>query len=57
LQIILALQWMSAGATVEATASDLGYENVGSFITMFRKAMGSPPGRYIAAHGGGSQAC
>jgi AraC-like DNA-binding protein len=48
LNIILALRWMASGATVESTAFDLGYENVGSFITMFRKAMGTTPGRYAA---------
>jgi len=37
LNIILALQWIAAGTTVENLAFDLGYENVGSFITMFRK--------------------
>jgi AraC-like DNA-binding protein/mannose-6-phosphate isomerase-like protein (cupin superfamily) len=50
LNIILALQWMAAGATVESVAFDLGYENVGSFITMFRKAMGNSPARYVAEH-------
>jgi AraC-like DNA-binding protein/quercetin dioxygenase-like cupin family protein len=50
LNIILALQWMAAGATVENVVFDLGYENVGSFITMFRKAMGSSPARYVAEH-------
>lgn len=48
LNIILALQWIAAGATVESAAFDLGYNNVGSFITMFRKAMGTTPGRYAA---------
>lgn len=50
LNIILALQWMAAGATVESAAFDLGYENAGSFITMFRKAMGTTPGCYAAEH-------
>jgi AraC-like DNA-binding protein/mannose-6-phosphate isomerase-like protein (cupin superfamily) len=48
LNLILALQWMATGASVEETAIDLGYENVGSFITMFRKALGSTPARYMA---------
>lgn len=50
LNIILALRWMAASATVESVAFDLGYENVGSFITMFRKAMGNSPARYVAEH-------
>lgn len=50
LNIILALQWMATGTTVESVAFDLGYENVGSFITMFRKAMGASPARYVAEH-------
>jgi AraC-like DNA-binding protein len=29
-------------------ALDLGYENASGFITMFRKAMGQPPARYLA---------
>jgi len=48
LNIILAMQWMAEGATVEKTALDLGYKNVGSFITMFRKALGAPPAHYMA---------
>jgi AraC-like DNA-binding protein/mannose-6-phosphate isomerase-like protein (cupin superfamily) len=48
LNIILAMQWMAEGATVEKTAIDLGYKNVGSFITMFRKALGASPAHYMA---------
>lgn len=48
LNLMLALQWMAAGATVEQAALDLGYENAGSFITMFRKALGATPARYAA---------
>jgi methylphosphotriester-DNA--protein-cysteine methyltransferase len=36
------------GATVEKTAIDLGYKNVGSFITMFRKTLGASPAHYMA---------
>jgi AraC-like DNA-binding protein/mannose-6-phosphate isomerase-like protein (cupin superfamily) len=52
LSIILALQWMAAGTTVEKAAFDLGYENPGSFIRMFHKAMGASPARYVAEHAG-----
>jgi AraC-like DNA-binding protein len=48
LGIILAIQWMAEGASVQQVASDLGYESVGSFVTMFRKALGTSPGRYMA---------
>ena len=29
-------------------AADLGYESAPSFVTMFRKALGASPGRYMA---------
>ena len=29
-------------------AYDLGYEGASAFVTMFRKALGKPPGRYFA---------
>ncbi|MGV8488771.1 helix-turn-helix domain-containing protein, partial [Pseudomonas aeruginosa] len=45
LQIIIALQQLSAGVSVQRTAEILGYESVSSFIGMFRKALGSPPAR------------
>jgi AraC-like DNA-binding protein len=48
LGIILAIQWMAEGASVQQVSSDLGYESVGSFVTMFRKALGISPGRYMA---------
>jgi len=51
LGIILAIQWMAEGASVQKVASDLGYESVGSFVTMFRKALGTSPGRYMAGRG------
>jgi AraC-like DNA-binding protein len=49
LNILLALQWMAEGSTVQQVAFDLGYESAGSFVTMFRKALGSSPGRYMSA--------
>lgn len=48
LNIVLALQWMAGGSTVQKVAFDLGYENVGSFVTMFGKAMGTSPARFMA---------
>jgi AraC-like DNA-binding protein len=40
---------MAEGVSVQQAAGDLGYESVGSFVTMFRKALGTSPGRYMAA--------
>ena len=48
LGIMLAVKWMAEGAAIQQVASDLGYESVPSFITMFRRALGVPPGRYMA---------
>jgi AraC-like DNA-binding protein len=47
LHIFLALRWLSQGASVQSVAADLGYENASSFVTMFRKAMGTSPARYM----------
>ena len=33
---------------MQRVALDLGYENASGFITMFRKAVGQPPARYLA---------
>ena len=52
LNLILALQWLATGATVQRVALDLGYGSVGSFITMFRKALGASPARYMAERTG-----
>lgn len=56
LHIILALQWLSQGASVQSVAYDLGYENAGSFVVMFRKALGDSPARYVAQRRVGSRA-
>nr|WP_249344267.1 helix-turn-helix transcriptional regulator [Corallococcus exiguus] len=48
LHIILAIQKLSRDATVQNVALDLGYENASSFVTMFRKALGTSPARYMA---------
>ena len=46
--IVLALKWLAGGASIQQVAADLGYEGAGSFITMFRKALGASPARYMA---------
>lgn len=48
LGIVLAVQWLAAGASIQQVAADLGYENAPSFVTMFRKALGASPGRYMS---------
>lgn len=48
LSIMLAVKWLAGGASIQKAATDLGYESVPSFVTMFRKTLGTSPGRYIA---------
>lgn len=48
LHIMLALQELAKDVPIQQVAIDLGYESVSSFSTMFRKALGIPPGRYMA---------
>jgi AraC-like DNA-binding protein len=47
LHVTLALQRLSKGETVQSVALALGYENSSGFVTMFRKAVGKPPARYL----------
>lgn len=48
LHLMLAVQWLGAGASVQQVADNLGYESASSFVSMFRKKLGSPPARYMA---------
>ncbi|CAG9295929.1 AraC family transcriptional regulator [Celerinatantimonas diazotrophica] len=48
LHVLLALQRLSKGESVQTVALELGYENASGFVTMFRKAVGKPPARYIS---------
>jgi len=48
LHILIALQRLAQGASVQTVALDLGYEGASAFVTMFRKALGKPPARYLA---------
>lgn len=48
LGVILAVKWLAGGASIQQVAADLGYDSVPSFVTMFRKALGTSPGRYMA---------
>jgi len=48
LHVILALQRLTQGESVQTVALDLGYESASGFVTMFRKTLGKPPARYLA---------
>jgi AraC-like DNA-binding protein len=52
LQLMLAVKWLGTGSSVQQVADDLGYESAGGFVTMFRKALGTSPGRYMAERRG-----
>ena len=47
--IMLALERLWEGDAVQSVAFDLGYESSSAFITMFRKVLGQPPAKYLAA--------
>lgn len=46
--VVLAVKWLAGGASIQRFMEDLGYERVPSFVTMFRKALGTSPGRYMS---------
>lgn len=48
LGVVLAVKWLAGGTSIKQVAADLGYESVPSFVTMFRKALGTSPARYMA---------
>ena len=47
-QLMLALKRLSEGASVQVVAFEIGYESSSAFVTMFRKALGKPPLRFLA---------
>lgn len=49
LRLQQALLLLAEGSTVTAVALELGYESVGSFVAMFRQALGVTPRRYFRA--------
>ncbi|MGK9414595.1 AraC family transcriptional regulator [Pseudomonas cedrina] len=55
LHVILALQRLTKGESVQTVALELGYENASGFVTMFRKAVGKPPARYLSDRISGSE--
>jgi AraC-like DNA-binding protein len=48
LHLIVALRELASGASVQQVSGDLGYESVTAFITMFKKALGKPPAKYLS---------
>jgi AraC-like DNA-binding protein len=53
-RLLRALELVADGMPVTTIALELGYDNVSAFIDMFRRAMGTTPGRYLAAEAQGS---
>jgi AraC-like DNA-binding protein len=49
LHLIVAMRELACGASVQQVSADLGYESVTAFITMFKKALGKPPARYLSS--------
>lgn len=47
LQLIIALRLLVGGQNVQQVAQALGYDSTTAFITMFKKALGTTPGRYL----------
>lgn len=56
LHVILSLQRLTRGESVQTVALELGYENASGFVTMFRKAVGKPPARYLSERVAGTDA-
>ena len=48
-RLLRALERLAAGASVTEVAFDLGYDSPSAFVTMFRRALGTTPGRYFAS--------
>jgi AraC-like DNA-binding protein len=46
-RLLAALERLAAGESVTAVALELGYETPSAFVAMFRRALGTSPGRYF----------
>lgn len=55
LKIMLAVQWLAKGLSIQQVSGSLGYDSAGSFVTMFRKVLGTTPGRYMAERAAGQE--
>jgi AraC-like DNA-binding protein len=49
LHLVVAIRELASGASVQQVSADLGYESVTAFITMFKKALGKPPAKYLSS--------
>lgn len=47
LHIVIAVQKLGFGATIQAISQELGYDSPSAFTAMFKKYMGQPPRRYL----------
>jgi len=47
LHIVLAIQKLATGESVQRIADELGYESVSAFITFFKKTLGQSPKQYM----------
>jgi len=47
--LFAALPRLAGGEPVTSVAIDLGYDSVAAFTTMFRRLLGAPPSKYLAA--------
>jgi AraC-like DNA-binding protein len=46
-RLLRALELLAAGEPVTATALQVGFETPSAFIALFRRALGTTPGRYF----------
>ncbi|TPG60782.1 AraC family transcriptional regulator [Ewingella americana] len=49
LHLMIALNHLAEGKSVQSVAGTLGYDSVSAFITMFRKALGKSPTHYFSS--------
>lgn len=47
LRVLRALELLATGESVAKVALEVGYENTSAFIEMFRRCLGTTPGRYL----------
>jgi AraC-like DNA-binding protein len=47
LRLVSAIDRLARGASITRVAHELGYNSASSFTTMFTRALGHPPGRYL----------
>ncbi|WGS44890.1 helix-turn-helix transcriptional regulator [Burkholderia sp. JSH-S8] len=48
MHVLAAMPMLAQGRTIQSIADELGYDSSGAFVTMFRKAVGTPPRRFLA---------